>query len=161
MIERTCSHADSLVRTIGSLPGAEIVWTPQINQGLVRFLSPLHEATQLDHDAFTDRIMAKILASGQGFFTGTTWRGRRAMRVSVCNWQTPLNRILATRPATQTIGWTRKGDHRRSFGASFGQLAPTESHSRPTGGPRGSHHRDRHTRHEVAALRVGGPSGRT
>ena len=26
--------------------------------------------------------------SGEAFFTATTWRGRRAMRVSVCNWQT-------------------------------------------------------------------------
>jgi glutamate/tyrosine decarboxylase-like PLP-dependent enzyme len=88
MIERTCSHADSLVRGIGSLPGAEIVWAPQINQGLVRFLCPLDGATDRDHDVFTDQMMAKILVSGEGFFTGTTWRGRRAMRVSVCNWQT-------------------------------------------------------------------------
>jgi prophage DNA circulation protein len=33
-------------------------------------------------------MIEKILASGEALFTGTTWRGRRAMRVSVCNWQT-------------------------------------------------------------------------
>jgi prophage DNA circulation protein len=32
--------------------------------------------------------MAEILKSGEAFFTGTTWRGHRAMRVSVSNWQT-------------------------------------------------------------------------
>jgi prophage DNA circulation protein len=32
--------------------------------------------------------MERIRASGEAFFTGTTWRGRRAMRVSVSNWQT-------------------------------------------------------------------------
>lgn len=33
-------------------------------------------------------MIAAILKTGEAFFGGTTWRGRRAMRVSVCNWQT-------------------------------------------------------------------------
>jgi aromatic-L-amino-acid decarboxylase len=88
LIDRTCGHAHALVTRMGSLPGAEMLWEPQINQGLIRFHDPRNGATDTDHDAFTDRIMAAILASGEAFFTGTTWRGRRAMRVSVCNWQT-------------------------------------------------------------------------
>jgi aromatic-L-amino-acid decarboxylase len=88
LIDRTCSHAHALVTRMGSLPGAEMLWEPQINQGLIRFHDPRDGATDTDHDAFTDRIMAAILTSGEAFFTGTTWRGRRAMRVSVCNWQT-------------------------------------------------------------------------
>jgi glutamate/tyrosine decarboxylase-like PLP-dependent enzyme len=88
MIERTCAHAHALVTRIGSLPNAEVVWEPQINQGLVRFLDPSQGASQQAHDRFTDHMMEMILASGEAFFTGTTWRGRRAMRVSVCDWQT-------------------------------------------------------------------------
>jgi glutamate/tyrosine decarboxylase-like PLP-dependent enzyme len=88
LIDRTCMHAHALATRMGSLPGAEMLWEPQINQGLVRFHDPRDGATDADHDAFTDRTMAAILASGEAFFTGTTWRGRRAMRVSVCNWQT-------------------------------------------------------------------------
>jgi glutamate/tyrosine decarboxylase-like PLP-dependent enzyme len=88
LIERTCAHAHAIVTGIGSLPHAEILWTPQINQGLLRFLDPRKQATEQDHDAFTDRVISEILASGEAFFTGTTWRGRRAMRVSVVNWQT-------------------------------------------------------------------------
>ena len=38
-------------------------------------------------------MMAEILASGEAFFTGTTWHGRRAMRVSVCNWQTSVEDV--------------------------------------------------------------------
>ena len=93
LIERTCDHAHALVTRIGSLEGAEIVWEPQINQGMVRFLDPRKGASGTDNDAFTDRIMAEILASGEAFFTGTTWQGRRAMRVSVCNWQTTGNDV--------------------------------------------------------------------
>jgi glutamate/tyrosine decarboxylase-like PLP-dependent enzyme len=93
LIERTCDHAHALVMRIGSLEGAEVVWEPQINQGLVRFIDPRPNASTTDSDAFTDRIMAEILASGEAFFTGTTWRGRRSMRVSVCNWQTSKNDV--------------------------------------------------------------------
>jgi glutamate/tyrosine decarboxylase-like PLP-dependent enzyme len=88
LIDRCCKYAHALVMGIGSLEGAEVVWEPQINQGMVRFLDPREGASEEDHDAFTDRMMAEILASGEAFFTGTTWHGHRAMRVSVCNWQT-------------------------------------------------------------------------
>ena len=88
LIERTCDHAHALVMRIGALDGAEVVWEPQINQGMVRFVDPREGASEAENDAFTDRMMAEILASGEAFFTGTTWHGRRAMRVSVCNWQT-------------------------------------------------------------------------
>ena len=84
LVERCCEHAHALVTRMGALPGAEMVWEPVINQGLVRFLDPAGK----DDDAFTERIMAEILATGEAFFSGTTCRGRRAMRVSVSNWQT-------------------------------------------------------------------------
>ncbi len=85
LIERCCRHAHSLVMGIGSLPGAEVLWEPTINQGLVRFLDP---STEQDHDRRTDEVIAAIVAAGEAFFGGTTWRGKRAMRVSVCSWQT-------------------------------------------------------------------------
>jgi glutamate/tyrosine decarboxylase-like PLP-dependent enzyme len=88
MIERDCECAHALAMRMGALPGAEVLWEPTINQGLVRFLYPANDASEADHDAFTDRVMAAILATGEAFFSGTTWRGRRAMRVSVSNWQT-------------------------------------------------------------------------
>lgn len=59
-----------------------------MNQGLVRFLHPSPHATDADHALFTDEITKRILASGVALFSNTTWHGRRAMRVSVCNWQT-------------------------------------------------------------------------
>ena len=84
LIDRCCHHAHELVMGIGELPGAEVLWEPIINQGLVRFLDP----SEQDHDRRTDEVIAAIVASGEAFFGGTTWRGKRAMRVSVCNWRT-------------------------------------------------------------------------
>ena len=84
LVERCCDRARELVSRIGSLQGAEMLWEPVINQGLVRFL----DLRDGDHDARTDWVIARILETGEAFFGGTTWRGRRAMRVSVCNWGT-------------------------------------------------------------------------
>jgi glutamate/tyrosine decarboxylase-like PLP-dependent enzyme len=96
MIERCCRQARSLVTEIARLPGAELVWEPQINQGLVRFLAPNEGATEQDHDRTTDEMIARINAAGEAFFSGTTWRGRRAMRVSVCNWRTTTEDVART-----------------------------------------------------------------
>ena len=88
MVDRCCNHAHRIVTGIAALPGAQLVWEPRINQGLVRFLDPRPGATQSDHDKWTDHVSDAVVAGGEAFFTNTTWRGKRCMRVSVCNWQT-------------------------------------------------------------------------
>ncbi len=93
LVEGCCEHAGGLVSGIGSLPGAEIVFEPILNQGLLRFLSPTEGATEEDHDRFTDEVIAAILATGEAFFSGSTWHGRRVMRVSVCNWRTSRQEV--------------------------------------------------------------------
>jgi glutamate/tyrosine decarboxylase-like PLP-dependent enzyme len=88
LINRCCAHAWSLVSQIGNLPGAKILAQPIINQGVLRFLASNSGASEEDHDRKTNEIIAAINASGEAFFTGSTWHGRRVMRVSVCNWRT-------------------------------------------------------------------------
>jgi glutamate/tyrosine decarboxylase-like PLP-dependent enzyme len=83
IVDRCCAHADRLVTGIGALAGAEIVARPIINQGLVRFL-----AQGGNHDRQTDDMIRRIQAKGVAWFGGTTWRGMRVMRISVCNWAT-------------------------------------------------------------------------
>ena len=84
LVDRCCAHARSIVVRISEMPGAELVSEPVINQGMVRFLDP----AGIDHDRRTDQVIAAINRTGEAFFTGTMWKGRRAMRVSVCNWRT-------------------------------------------------------------------------
>lgn len=88
MVERCCAAAHALVTSIATLPGAELVWEPTLNQGLVRFLDRTPGASESDHDRWTDEVSNAVLASGEALFSNTTWRGKRCMRVSVCNWQT-------------------------------------------------------------------------
>ena len=88
LIERCNGHAHALVTRIGALPNARMIAEPIINQGLVRFLDPREGASEADHDRRTDEVMAGINATGEAYFTGTTWRGMRCMRVSVSSWRT-------------------------------------------------------------------------
>jgi len=90
LIDRCCKYAHDLVMGIGGLAGAEVLWEPETNQGLVRFLD---SSPEQDHDRRTDEVIAAIVAAGEAFFGGTTWRGKRAMRVSVCNWRTSADDV--------------------------------------------------------------------
>ena len=103
LVERCCRHAHDLATGIGALEGAQLMWEPRINQGLVRFPDPSPKATEADHDAHTDRIIAAIVRSGHAFVGGTTWRGLRCMRISVCNWQTSDTDVARTIAAVQEV----------------------------------------------------------
>ncbi|HVZ49700.1 MAG TPA: aminotransferase class V-fold PLP-dependent enzyme [Gemmatimonadaceae bacterium] len=88
LVDRCVRHAKAIVSGIAALPGATVMAEPTINQGMVRFLDPAPGATEQDHDAYTDRVAAAINATGEAYFTNTTWRGKRCMRVSVSSWRT-------------------------------------------------------------------------
>jgi glutamate/tyrosine decarboxylase-like PLP-dependent enzyme len=96
LINRTSQHCRTIVTEIGNMSGAEMLWEPKLNQGLVRFLDPRPSATEHDHNVKTDEIIAKINADGEAFFSSTTWRGKRAMRVSVVNWRTSEDDVKRT-----------------------------------------------------------------
>lgn len=92
MVERCCDVASALVDGLSSMPDVTVLARPRINQALVRFL---------DNDAETDAVIEAIRDSGNAWFGGTTWRGRRAMRISVCNWRTTLQDVKPTLEAIE------------------------------------------------------------
>jgi glutamate/tyrosine decarboxylase-like PLP-dependent enzyme len=76
---------------------------------LIRFLDPSSHASEEDQDRRTDEIIERVLAQGNVFFRGTTWRGRRAMRVSVLNWQTSEAHVqLAIESIAAALGASRQ-----------------------------------------------------
>jgi glutamate/tyrosine decarboxylase-like PLP-dependent enzyme len=93
MIDRTCRYARELVDGIGALDGAEVLWYPVINQGLVRFKAARADAEASDHDVRTSHVIEEVARGGQALFGPTTWRGKSAMRISVLNWQTSASDV--------------------------------------------------------------------
>jgi glutamate/tyrosine decarboxylase-like PLP-dependent enzyme len=79
LVDRCCSHARRFADRLAAVRGAQVLNDVVLNQVLVRFG---------DDDAVTNAVMASVLASGEAFMSGTTWRGRTAMRISVSNWST-------------------------------------------------------------------------
>ncbi len=103
LIDRSCAQAKAIVTGIGRLSGAEVLWMPQLNQGLVRFLDTRAGTGEADHAARTDAVIAAISATGEAFFSGTNWHGKRAMRVSVVNWRTSESDVQRTVKAVASV----------------------------------------------------------
>jgi glutamate/tyrosine decarboxylase-like PLP-dependent enzyme len=104
LVNRSCEHAARLVSEIGLLTGAEVLAYPIINQGLVRFIG-----RDGDPDTTTDKVIEHIQKQGLAWFGGTTWRGQRAMRVSVCSWRTtPHDVDIAIRAVSQALESVRE-----------------------------------------------------
>jgi len=63
------------------------------------------DSSEQDHDRRSDETIERSVATGEAFFGGTTWRGKRCMRISVCNWQTSAADIdRAAEAARRVIG---------------------------------------------------------
>ena len=79
LVERCCSHArrfaDGLRRG-----GYEVLNDVVLNQVLVSF----------GNDDTTAQVIGEIQRDGTCWCGGTVWQGRRAMRISVCNWSTTV-----------------------------------------------------------------------
>ncbi|MET0562594.1 MAG: pyridoxal-dependent decarboxylase, partial [Gaiellaceae bacterium] len=78
IVERCCDAAARFAGRIAELDGVEVLNEVVLNQVLFRFES----------DERTDEVLRQVQESGRVWLSGTTWDGRKAIRVSVSNWQT-------------------------------------------------------------------------
>jgi hypothetical protein len=124
LVERCCHLARRFAAGLDELDGVEVGNDVVLNQVLVRFG---------DDDAVTDHIVAEAQREGTCWMGGTTWRGRRYMRLSVSNWQTTevdidrsilaIARIAAAATSDFTLKWVLSA---RENGADVsGRRAPT------------------------------------
>jgi glutamate/tyrosine decarboxylase-like PLP-dependent enzyme len=78
LVERCCGAASRFAEAIAELEGVELLNDVVLNQVLFRF----------ETDERTDEVLAEVQRDGRIWLSGTTWDGRKAIRVSVSNWQT-------------------------------------------------------------------------
>jgi glutamate/tyrosine decarboxylase-like PLP-dependent enzyme len=84
LVGRTCRLARRFAATLGATDHVEVVNEVTFNQVLVRWLAPEGH----DADRFNDAVVAAIQREGTAYVSGTTWRDRRLMRISVSDWAT-------------------------------------------------------------------------
>lgn len=92
MVERNCDCAKAIVDGLAKLPNVDVLAAPVINQGVVSFRDQNGKVS----DEWNDRVIEAISKEGTSFFSGTTFKGRRAMRISVSNWQTEMADVKRT-----------------------------------------------------------------
>ena len=78
LVERCCALARRFAEKLGAIDGVTIANDVVLNQVLVRF----------GDDERTDDVIEGIQREGTCWMGGTTWHGRRLMRISVSNWTT-------------------------------------------------------------------------
>ena len=82
LVDRLCDCAGRFAERLAAEPGVEVL-SHALNQVLVRF----------EDDETTDAVLARVQRDGTCFMSGTAWRGRHAMRISVSNWQTAADDV--------------------------------------------------------------------
>ena len=83
LVERCCRHARRFGEALAETPGVEVLNDVVLNQVLVRF-----GGAGAEGDARTDAVIEAVQADGTCWLSGTTWQGKRAMRISVSSWAT-------------------------------------------------------------------------
>jgi glutamate/tyrosine decarboxylase-like PLP-dependent enzyme len=78
LVERCCEAASRFGEAIAGLDGVKVLNEVVLNQVLFRF----------ETDERTDEVLAEVQRDARIWLSGTTWDGRKAIRVSVSNWQT-------------------------------------------------------------------------
>jgi glutamate/tyrosine decarboxylase-like PLP-dependent enzyme len=78
LVERCCAHARRFAAELDRLDGIELLNEVVLNQVLFRY----------ETDERTDEVLRAVQASGEAWMSGTVWNGRKAIRISVSNWQT-------------------------------------------------------------------------
>lgn len=105
LVARCCRHAAEFADHLGEMEGVEVLHQ-EINQLVVTF-SDSRGATS---DAHVARVLELLQTGGTCYATGTRWRGRSAMRVSVSNWSTDREDVLLSVEAIRAAHETARRD---------------------------------------------------
>jgi glutamate/tyrosine decarboxylase-like PLP-dependent enzyme len=78
LVGRLAGHASAFAEGMAGIPGAEVLNEVVFTQVCVSFGS----------DDRTRAVVERLLADGEAWMSGSVWRGRAVLRISVSNWST-------------------------------------------------------------------------
>ena len=96
LVDRLAGHAAAIADGIATVPGAEVLNDVVFTQVSVSFGS----------DERTREVIARMLADGTAWTSGSPWRDRDVLRVSVSNWSTTDADVAATLDAVRRAAAT-------------------------------------------------------
>jgi glutamate/tyrosine decarboxylase-like PLP-dependent enzyme len=97
LVDRLAAHARALAEGIATVPQAEILNDVVFTQVCAAF----------GDDQRTRAVTARLLAEGTAWMSGSHWRGRDVLRVSVSNWSTDTDDVTASVDAVRRAASTR------------------------------------------------------
>ncbi len=101
IVDRCCDLALEMADYFREAPGAEVLNHIVLNQILVAFEPP----DGRDADEWNREIVRRVQQDGTCWVGGTVWKGRYALRISICNWQTTERDIdLSARAILRSAG---------------------------------------------------------
>ncbi|HEX7535965.1 MAG TPA: aminotransferase class V-fold PLP-dependent enzyme [Dermatophilaceae bacterium] len=83
LVDRLCRHASAFAAGLNAIAGATVLNDVEFTQVCATFGT----------DERTDEVVRRLLADGTTWMTGSTWRGRSVLRISVSNWSTTENDV--------------------------------------------------------------------
>ncbi len=86
MVERLAANARALAEGLAAIPGVEVLNDVVFTQVSVSFGS----------DDRTHRVTQRLMAEGVVWMSGSSWRGREILRISVSNWTTDAGDVAAS-----------------------------------------------------------------
>ncbi|MFE6845296.1 pyridoxal phosphate-dependent decarboxylase family protein [Streptomyces sp. NPDC057686] len=86
LVERLCRHAGAFAAGIAGIDGATVLNDVVFTQVCAEF----------GDDERTERVLTRLLDDGTAWISGSTWHGRRVMRISVSNWSTTDDDVTRT-----------------------------------------------------------------
>jgi glutamate/tyrosine decarboxylase-like PLP-dependent enzyme len=91
LVGRTSDHARRFAGELSGEPGVRVLNEVVLNQVLVRFEDPSGDPEAGDRR--TDMVIRAVQADGTIWLGGTTWHGRKAMRISISGWMTEADDV--------------------------------------------------------------------
>ena len=125
LVDRMCAHAARFAEGIAEIEGAEVLNDVDFTQVCAAF----------GDDTRTLEVVERMLADGTAWTSGSVWRGRAVLRISVSNWST-TTRTSTVRSPRSAAPWRRRRParrNRRSLSATARPPQPVDL--RPPTGP--------------------------